>query len=138
MYKKLLVAVDGSENSLRAAKHAAHIASLSENCSVTIVYVADYSKVQSEVLYESFEELKEENRKKIVPAEEIFQNKHISYTVEILQGMPGQTIVNYANKHGFDMLIIGSRGLNALQKMVLGSVSHKVVKGADCPVLVVK
>jgi len=138
MYKKLLVAVDGSENSLRAAKHAAHIACLSENCSVTIVYVADYSKVQSEVLYESFEQLKEDNRKKVMPAEEIFQNKNISYTVEILQGMPGQTIVNYANKREFDMLIIGSRGLNALQKMVLGSVSHKVVKGADCPVLVVK
>jgi len=138
MYKKLLVAVDGSENSLRAAKHAAHIASLSENCSVTIVYVADYSKIQSEVLYESLDQLKEENRKKVIPAEEIFKNKNIPYTVEILQGMPGQTIVNYANKHEFDMLIIGSRGLNALQKMVLGSVSHKVVKGADCPVLVVK
>lgn len=138
MYKKLLVAVDGSENSLRAAKHAAHIASFSENCSVTIVYVSDYSKIQSEVLYESLDQLKEENRKKVIAAEEIFQNKNIPYTVEILQGMPGQTIVNYANKHEFDMLVIGSRGLNALQKMVLGSVSHKVVKGANCPVLVVK
>lgn len=138
MYKKMLVAVDGSENSMRAAKHAAHIASLSENCSVTIIYVADYSKIQSDVLYESLDQLKEENRKKVIPAEQIFQNKNIPYTVEILQGVPGQTIVNYANKQQFDILIIGSRGLNALQKMVLGSVSHKVVKGANCPVLVVK
>lgn len=138
MYKKLLVAVDGSENSMRAAKHAAHIASLSENCSVTIIYVADYSKIQTDVLYESFEQLKEDNRKKVIPAEQIFQNKNIPYSVEILQGVPGQTIVNFANKQQFDILIIGSRGLNALQKMVLGSVSHKVVKGANCPVLVVK
>ena len=63
MYKKLLVAVDGSENSMRAEQHAVHIASFSENCSVTIIYIADYSKIQSDVLYESFDQLKEENRK---------------------------------------------------------------------------
>ncbi|MGM0899696.1 MAG: universal stress protein [Bacillota bacterium] len=37
-----------------------------------------------------------------------------------------------------DLIIIGSRGLNALQSMVLGSVSHKVMKRASCPVMIVK
>jgi len=46
--------------------------------------------------------------------------------------------VEYANKEQFEILILGSRGLNSLQEMVLGSVSHKVVKRAECPVLIVK
>ncbi|MCY8631696.1 universal stress protein, partial [Bacillus spizizenii] len=53
-------------------------------------------------------------------------------------GEPGPTIVSYANENQFDMLIVGSRGLNSLQEMVLGSVSHKVAKRANCPVLIVK
>ena len=139
MYKKLLVAVDGSENSLRATKQAAIIASLSENCSVEIVTVADYSKTKSEVLYsESLEKLNLERRKKLRPAEDILQEYNVTYTVKILHGIPGPTIVTYANENDFDMLVIGSRGLNTLQEMVLGSVSHKVAKRANCPVLIVK
>lgn len=49
-----------------------------------------------------------------------------------------QRLFHMANDQQFDLLVIGSRGLNTLQEMVLGSVSHKVVKRADCPVLVVK
>ncbi|RCK13159.1 universal stress protein [Bacillus licheniformis] len=47
-------------------------------------------------------------------------------------------IVSYANHHDVDIVIIGSRGLNTLQEMVLGSVSHKVAKRVKCPVLIVK
>ena len=47
-------------------------------------------------------------------------------------------IVEYTNKNQFDVVVIGSRGLNALQEMVLGSVSHKIAKRANCPVLIVK
>lgn len=139
MYKKLLVAIDGSENSLRAANQAATIASLAKDCAVEILCVADYSKTKSEVLYsESLEKLNLERRKKLQPAEEIFQERNVNYTVKILHGIPGPTIVSHANKNDFDMLIIGSRGLNTLQEMVLGSVSHKVAKRANCPVLIVK
>lgn len=47
-------------------------------------------------------------------------------------------IVKYANDQKVDIVVIGSRGLNALQEMVLGSVSHKVMKRAHCPALIVK
>lgn len=51
---------------------------------------------------------------------------------------PGACLIDYANKGSFDIVIIGSRGLNTLQEMVLGSVSHKVLKRVNCHVLVVK
>ena len=46
--------------------------------------------------------------------------------------------MKFANENNVDLLVIGSRGLNSLQEMVLGSVSHKVIKRVNCPALVVK
>ena len=56
--------------------------------------------------------------------------------VKVLRGEPGPAIVDYANEEEFDLAILGSRGLNRLQEMVLGSVSQKVVKRVNCPVLI--
>lgn len=77
-------------------------------------------------------------RKKVLPIEKQFQQQCIQYSVTILRGDPGPIIIEYANSNSFDLVIIGSRGLNTLQEMVLGSVSHKVVKRVNCPVLIVK
>lgn len=66
------------------------------------------------------------------------KSKNIEYKLEILHGYPGPTIIEYANKEKVDMVVIGSRGLNSLQEMVLGSVSHKVMKRVNCPALIVK
>lgn len=139
MYKKILLAGDGSDHSLRAAKEAVKIAKASVDSQITIVFVADHDNAKNEVLHSgSSAELDLQRRKKLQPAEEAIASSGINYRVEILRGTPGPAIVDYANKESFDMLVIGSRGLNSLQEMVLGSVSHKVVKRANCPVLIVK
>ncbi|KRG13989.1 universal stress protein [Virgibacillus soli] len=139
MFNSILLAVDGSEYSIRAAKEAVKIASHSSSPKVTIVYVADYANAKNEVLHSGSQvELDMKRRKRVRPAEEILAEKNIDYNFKILHGTPGPAIVEFANKGNFDILIIGSRGLNTLQEMVLGSVSHKVVKRANCPVLIVK
>ena len=83
-------------------------------------------------------ELDMKRRKKLLPVKELLKKENINYRVELLHGVPGPIIVEFANKQNYDILVIGSRGLNALQEMVLGSVSLKVVKRAQCPVLIVK
>lgn len=140
MYKNMLLAVDGSDHSLRAAKESAKIASLCNECKIELVYVADFTKTKNEVLHSKDKsELELERRKKLLPIEELLTSSSLTYDVTILHGEPGPAIVEYANKGDrFDIVIIGSRGLNSLQEMVLGSVSHKVVKRVDCPVLIVK
>lgn len=139
MYKRLLVAADGSENSIRAAEEAAKIARLAGGTVVEIIYVMDYSKSKSEVLQSrDGETLEAGRRKQLVPVENVFAKEEIPYKVTMLHGDPGPAIVEYANKSTCDMVIIGSRGLNTLQEMVLGSVSHKVAKRVDAPVLIVK
>lgn len=139
MYKRILLAIDGSENSLRAADEAVKIASLIPKCKIEVIYVADFSKSKSEILHsQGKEDLEYSRRKKLVPVEEKIKAKNIAYQLKVLHGHPGPTIIEYANEEKVDMVIIGSRGLNTLQEMVLGSVSHKVMKRVDCPALIVK
>lgn len=139
MYKHILVAADGSENAVRAAQEAAKIARLCTAVRVSIVYVADFEKARQEVLHATSQEsLYLERRTKIAPVEAVFEQSSIAYTVELLRGTPGLEIVKFANTNDVDLVVIGSRGLNSLQEMVLGSVSHKVMKRVNCPALIVK
>lgn len=139
MYEKILLAIDGSKNSLRAAAELVKIASINSACTVDIVYVADFSKSKSDILHsQGREDLDFSRRQKLIPVEELLRGTNIQYKLTILRGDPGPTIIAYANEHAFELVVIGSRGLNAFQEMVLGSVSHKVVKRVNCPVLIVK
>ncbi|MCM3594189.1 universal stress protein [Metabacillus idriensis] len=138
MFKHILLASDGSEHAIRAAEKAAYLAGLSDG-EVTILYVVDGSTSKSDVLSEGSSILREEKRKqRMDTTESIFRNKEIQYRSEILKGDPGPTVVDFANKNNYDLVVIGSRGLNGLQEMVLGSVSHKVAKRSNCTVMIVK
>lgn len=139
MYKHILLAADGSDNAFRAAQEACKIAGMCEGAVVEIVYVADFDKAKNDMLHAgSAEKLALSRRQKTVRVEQLFQEKHISYKVTVLHGAPGPEIVKYANTQQVDLVIIGSRGLNTLQEMVLGSVSHKIMKRVHCPALIVK
>lgn len=139
MYQKILVAADGSDHSKRAAQEAVKMAKANPDAVVTLLYVIDYEKGRTEVLHgQSSEEVHLERRKHLVPLEEIFRSAGVAFETKTLHGIPGPTIVKHANEAGYDIVFIGSRGLNSLQEMVLGSVSHKVAKRVQAPVIIVK
>jgi len=139
MYQHILLASDGSENAVRAAKEAVKIASCTPESIIDVVYVVDFDKTVSDVLHSnSSEALDIERRKKNSKVIQFLNESNVQYKTTILRGKPGQEIVKYANEQQVDLVIIGSRGLNALQEMVLGSVSHKVMKRVNCPALIVK
>ncbi|MDN4494636.1 universal stress protein [Ureibacillus aquaedulcis] len=139
MYKHILLAADGSENAVRAAKEAIKIAACHEDSMIEIVYVVDFDQSKSDVLHSSSSEARNlERRKKIARVEQLIKESNVSYKVTFLHGTPGPEIVKYANEQQAELVVIGSRGLNSLQEMVLGSVSHKVMKRVNCPALIVK
>jgi|SRR5690606_11154820 len=139
MYQHILLAADGSQNSIRAAKEALKIARINAETLVTIIFIIDMEKAKTDVLHSSsIESLYMERRRKLVPIEEMFNEQHVRYKVEIIHGSPGPEIIKYANTQNVDLVVIGSRGLNSLQEMVLGSVSHKVMKRVQCPAMLVK
>jgi nucleotide-binding universal stress UspA family protein len=56
----------------------------------------------------------------------------------ILKGNPAEKILDFADKHDIDMIVVGSLGKSEIERFVLGSVSEKVVRHAKVPVLVVR
>jgi len=139
LYKNIILATDGSDHAKRAAENAMHIASCSPGSLVEIVFVVDADKVKSDVLsHWNSADLDGKRKERIREVEKMARTYEVSYKVTILSGDPGPAIVEYANNHHADIIVIGSRGLSGLQEFVLGSVSHKVAKRANCPVLIVK
>ncbi len=139
MFQKILIAADGSSHSLRATEKAIDLITIKETGFVSLVYVVDGSTSKSDVLHNSdSKDIAEKRKDKLKDIFSLLESFNIQHELKILHGEPGETIVEYANNNSFDCLVIGSRGLNRLQSMVLGSVSHKVAKGAKCPVMIVK
>ncbi|MHC8514771.1 universal stress protein [Sporosarcina sp. ITBMC105] len=136
---KIAVAIDGSENALRAAKHAIQLAQYVPNAQLEIIYVADYNKAKDErLLAQSPESLSLKREQKVHQVLDLATEAGVKADITMLKGTPSLEIIKYVNEKDIDQLVIGSRGLNTFQEMVLGSVSHKVMKHVDCPVTVVK
>ncbi len=151
---KMLVCTDGSEQSRVALEKAAIIASGCNSDEVTILYVDDgkqdipsFTRGQDGYVtdkeIEHFKKKQEEHRawiKEVMSqARSVFTEKGVEAKTIIKGGHPAETIVGTACKEGYDMIVIGSRGLGGLKKLVLGSVSNAVVQEAkNCCVVTVK
>lgn len=139
MYKRILVAVDGSENSKRAAEQASKIAVSSPGVHVEVLYVTDFDKSRKDVPPKIKDEnLHVDNKNILGPIKGAFEKNRIDYELITKKGDPGSTIVSFANRGGFDLVIIGSRGLNSFQEMMIGSVSLKVARRVKAPVMIIK
>lgn len=136
---RIAVAIDGSENAKRAAKHAITLAQYVPDAQLDIIYVLDFDKAKEDrLLAQSPETLSLKREKKVNPVLELAKAAGVKTKVTMLKGNPSQEIIKYVNQEGIDQLVIGSRGLSTFQEMLLGSVSHKVVKHVSCPVTIVK
>lgn len=136
---KIAVAIDGSENALRAAKHAITLVRYLPDAQLEVIYVSDYNKAKDErLLSQSPESLTLKREQKVHPILELAKDVGVKTKTIMLKGNPSQEIIKYVNSEGIDHLVIGSRGLNTFQEMIIGSVSHKVMKHVNCPITIVK
>jgi nucleotide-binding universal stress UspA family protein len=144
----MLVAIDGSET---ATKALAYALSLAEKCDAEVQIVSVVPPVKSimprfaltapPVHYTMF--INEvEKRLKTVLSDALKEAKEkrpsIKVSVRLLKGHPADKIVQTAQEEGFDLIVVGSRGLSGVEELVLGSVSDRVADRATCPVLIVK
>ncbi len=144
LYKKILVPVDGSKNSLAALKHAVAIAR-SFSGQISILYVSALS--QQVPSYEQVKGIKIPANSSTDPAgfaKTIIDEalKHVPEGIEVHTyneiGEPRIVITEFAQHNTCDMIVIGSRGLGTIASLLIGSVSSYVVKHSKCPVLVAK
>ncbi|PYZ95210.1 universal stress protein [Salipaludibacillus keqinensis] len=140
MFKKILLAGDGSPHSIRACEKAIYLAKHTEGSSITFIHVVDDVPSQADVMDAEMRprDIPDHRKARILPLQQKIESENISLNVKHAFGEPGPTIVREANDGNYDVVVIGSRGLNQFQQMVLGSVSHKVAKRVHCPILIVK
>lgn len=133
---KIGVAIDGSQNALRAVEHAVKMAEMFPEGELKMIYVVDFNTANDERM--SKEDTKMIRERVTQPAMELAQRAEVNVELVVFEGDPAQRILQFADANRLDHLVIGSRRLNDVQEMMLGSVSHKVIKEAQCPVTIIK
>lgn len=141
MFSKILVPIDGSENSKRAFNYASYL-SKNLKAEMTILHVADapptvYLQSQK-VLDELLEKYSKAREKVFDEYQELAGRENMKIKTKLIFGNAGQEIVKLSLKDEFDVIVIGNRGMGHLKEMIIGSVSSSVIHDAKCPVLVVK
>jgi nucleotide-binding universal stress UspA family protein len=141
MFQKIVTAVDGSPNSLRALDKALQLAKQfsSELVVVSVVHIP-ITSYSYDVLgsLEVFNKLEEDGKQSLAKCVSMAAEAGVAARTVLLSGDPAQGILDTAAKEGADLLIVGSRGTGTLERLLMGSVSERVVRFSKCPVLVVK
>jgi nucleotide-binding universal stress UspA family protein len=143
MFRRLLVAFDGSSHAQRALEKAVDVAQAGHG-TITVITVAPepalwaFSGYDAPVnVYRLSEELELEHEAVLdsavrrVPAD-------LPVTKILKRGSPGPAIVAQANAGDHDLVVVGSRGRGELRSLLLGSVSHHVLHASHIPVIVIQ
>jgi nucleotide-binding universal stress UspA family protein len=141
---KILVAVDGSEASIEAAKYATQISNKYESDLIVLnIILSDISILGPEtpthinVLKQQGQDILD--KVKEVSIDSALHNNGTRVRLELI-GSPYAVggIVGFAEKEMVELIVIGTRGRSGFKKLLLGSVASGVVNYSHCPVLIVK
>lgn len=140
MFNNILLAVDGSDHSLNAARTASQLARTLNSAELRIVVVYDsVPPFLGEPNFQSAINARLDEAQGILrKAEEEIGEVPSKVHTELIAGDPAESIIEVANVRRCELIVMGSRGLGRLAGLVLGSTSQKVVSHAPCPVLIVR
>lgn len=145
----ILVAIDGSESSMKAVDYGIELAKKEDNPRITVLNILDIDtakQVSSSIITAPTYGLEEyELHKKAVlewldAIKTKCENEGIQTEIKVIGGpspVPDSIII-YAENENVDLIVVGTRGRSGFKKLLLGSVASKVVTYSHCPVLVVK
>jgi nucleotide-binding universal stress UspA family protein len=140
VYKKILVPVDGSEQSTYTLKEAIRLASdFGKDVHLTVLHVTLPILLNDFTISMDVNQVRAEEARSVLSAvEPLFSNAAFQHESLFVDGDPAQMICQKAQSGSYDLIVIGSRGHGLFRELLLGSVSHKVVQHAHCPVLVIR
>jgi nucleotide-binding universal stress UspA family protein len=140
---KILVPIDGSQNSLRALRHVLDKRSWYSqplevhllNVQSPVVSGAVKMFIPPDQLNEFYDE---QAQAALAPARALLQESGLAAHVRAGVGDPAATVAAYAKDQGCALIAMGTRGLGSIGNMLLGSVATKVIHLAEVPVLLIK
>jgi len=139
MYRKILLAVDGSPQSDKAVDTVRQLATLLD---AKIHVVHAYPHTSDLLGYTDFENLvarrKANGQEVLTRARRILSEVEDRVTEDLLEGPEADAILTAARVQGVELVVMGTRGLGGFERLLFGSVSRKVAHLAPCPVLLVR
>lgn len=146
-FERVLVAIDGSENSFRAASWAVDLAKR-EGSSLFVLSVipAPHYSLSGQpgtadpAMKEFFDVARAQAEKVVQKVVSQAEAQGIKTRGEIIENVPSvvESITDYADEWKVQVIVVGTRGLSGFRKMLVGSVSGALVAHAPCSVLVVR
>lgn len=141
LYRKILIATDGSEPNKKAISYGIELGRLSD-AKVYVVYVVDTATFASipmdtgwEVMYELLQKEGKEAMQHIIDDAKVLG---VEIESSLLEGHPSQEIIEFSQDNDIDIIILGTLGKSGLDRFLLGSVAEKVTRNSKIPVLVVR
>jgi nucleotide-binding universal stress UspA family protein len=142
--KRIIVPLDGSDFSFRAAKYAIKIAKMA-NAEIIFMHAVvnpPYGDPRSAgiMITAYIKEAEELAELWYVKAGNMASNAGVKFMAETILDLASaaDSIVNYAESKKADLIVIGTKGRTGLKRLLLGSVASGVVTHARCPVLVTR
>lgn len=133
---KVLVAYDGSDGARRALEQAAAL--VRHDDGVTVVSVAEGIPLYGYAGTLASPEQDEERQAQLVEAAKVLTEHGVASSLVKRSGDPARMILEVAEEQGVDLIVMGTRGVSAVERWLVGSVSSKVLHHAHCSVLIVR
>jgi nucleotide-binding universal stress UspA family protein len=135
--KNVVVPVDFSDESFEALETALHL--VDAPASVHIVYVLPVlDPAEPGVIWTTVDNASRARHAEDAMRERLAGAKYQGISITILFGDPGSEIAHFAQERKAELIVLPSHGRTGLARMLIGSVSEKVVRLAHCPVLVLR
>jgi nucleotide-binding universal stress UspA family protein len=136
---KVLVATDGSEQSMKAVQRALELVERL-GAQVTLMSVSYYAKDDFDDMPPYVQDkLEAEAAAALKKAKAVFDEKNIKVDLVLEAGLvPANNIIRRAEEGKFDRILMGSTGLTGLKRVLMGSTAAKVVAQAPCEVTIVR
>ena len=135
--RKILVPVDGSTHSVKAAEYAAGLAELTNGEILLLHCHRPFPVVLGEPYYQrAVDKLIAKSDALMAPFRDLLRKRGVPFSDRVMEGAAGAVISEVASLDACDLIVMGSRGHSDLEGLFLGSVTHRVLRTAPCPVLV--
>lgn len=137
MFKKVVLAYDGSPGAHLALQRTIAIAQGADVLVLAVGRIPEYAETVSEV-EEAKEQASRHYRATVEQAAHDLGKAGIAARGDVEYGKVGDTIVRRAEEYGADLIVVGTNPHTALKRHILGASANKVVDHAHCSVLVVR
>ncbi len=137
-FKKILVPLDGSKYSEKALHHACEVVNAFDS-NLILLYVVEKSlpiNILDRKVY--LEILRKFGNKTLEKANNVLSKKGITAKTFLKEGNIVNEIKKVAKKENCDLIIVGNKGLGAVTRFLLGSVSNKLAQSSSCSLLIIK